>query len=196
MALPSGWWYLTRGGVVDRTELFSQTMVSTGKIGNVSTAIGVGDSHRGAWELGPYKLGPEDSPLSITGVFTAAGAMAKEKPRFALNAYLFDEQGTQVWNGKSRISSAVARSDADLSMTDLTLGMVPIATRGEYMLYCNTNEEAAGMAGIGTGAMQLDMVIRKQAKSFPVIPVGVGFVILLVAIFGFGESPQASKKKS
>ena len=188
MAGISGWWFITRGGVVDRVKLFSQAKVTTAKIGRITTTLGIGDNVRGAWELGPYKLTPADSPISITGSFNATGELAKKKPTFTLKGYLFDEAGEQVWKGQSKISFANRKSDSDVSGVSLTLGMVPIQKAGDYMLYCNTNDEFSTKGGVGTGTMKLDLIIRKNAKSFPFIPVGVAFVVLLIAIFGFGES--------
>jgi hypothetical protein len=190
MAGASGWWWLTRGGVVDRVELFSQTKVTVAKTERVTAALRMGDNVKGAWELGPYKLGPEDSPISIAGSFNATGALAQKKPTFTLKAYLFNEAGDQVWDGQSAIRWANSRSDADVSGVELMLGNVPIHQSGKYMLYCNTDEEFSRRGGAGTGAMKLDLVIRRQAKSFPLIPVIGGFVVLLVAIFGFGEKVQ------
>lgn len=188
MAGISGWWFITRGGVIDRVKLFSQTKVTTAKIGRITTTLGIGENQRGAWELGPYKLTPEDSPVNITGSFTATGELAKRKPTFTLKGYLFDEAGEQVWKGQSKISLANRKSDSDVSSVSLNLGTVPIRKAGDYMLYCNTNEEFSTKGGVGTGTMKLDLVLRKNAKSFPFIPVGGAFVVLLIAIFGFGES--------
>lgn len=187
MAIPSGWWWLTRGGVVDRVELFSQAKVTTSKSGRLTTDMGIGSDERGSWELGPYKLGPEDSPISIAGDFIAVGALAQRKPAFTLKGYLLDEGGNQIWDGKSKISWATRKSDADVSGVALTLGMAPIHQPGKYMLYCNTTEESSSMGGVGTGAMKLDLVIRRQAKSFPFIPVIAGFALLMVTLFVFGE---------
>lgn len=187
MAGASGWWWLTRGGVIDRVELFKQSKVTVAKTNRFTADIGIGDRERGAWELGPYTLGPEDSPISITGTFNAMGALSKWKPTFTLKAYLFDEDGEQIWEGKSKISWGNRESDSEVSGVELSLGMARIREPGEYMLYCNTDEDFTRMGGVGTGAMKLDLVIRRQAKSFPFIPVIAGFVVLLIAIFGFGE---------
>lgn len=188
MAGTSGWWWITRGGVIDREELFSQAKVTTSSSGRLTTTLGVGDDERGAWVLGPYTLSPDDSPVSITGSFNAVGELSKTKPTFTLKAYLFDENDKQVWKGQSQIRWSNSKSDSELSGVELSLGMVPIREAGKYTLYCNTNEEFSRMGGVGTGAMKLDLVLRKQAKTFPFIPVIGGFVVLLIAIFGFGES--------
>jgi hypothetical protein len=189
MAGSSGWWWMTRGGVIDREELFSQVRVQTTKTARATTDLGVGDDERGAWELGPYSLGPADSPISITGDFNATGELAKKKPTFTLKGYLLDETGNQVWSGERQISTANRTSDADIAGVSLMLGNVPIQKQGKYMLYCNTNEEFSRMGGVGTGAMKLNLVIRKQAKSFPFIPVIGGFVVLMIAVIGFGSKP-------
>lgn len=190
MAGASGWWWLTRGGVIDRVELFSQKKVMVVNTGRFKADIGIGDRERGAWELGPYTLGPEDSPISITGTFNAVGTLSTRKPTFTLKAYLFDEDDEQIWEGKSKISWGNRESDSEISGVELSLGMARIRESGEYTLYCNTDEAFSRMGGVGTGAMKLDLVIRRQAKSFPFIPVIGGFVVLLIAIFGFGESAK------
>lgn len=186
----AGWWFMTRGVVLERAELFSQNRVETGKFGPVTTFLGSAADTEDAWELGPYSLGPEDSPVSITGVFTAFGSLAKERPRLVLTAQLFDGEGNPIWNGESRIDRSNTGSDADVSRTELSLGMVPIAKPDEYMLYCSTKDESFGRTAARSGSMELDLVVRKQAKTFPFIPAGTGFLILLVAVFGFGERVQ------
>lgn len=67
MAGASGWWWLARGGVVDRIELFSQQKVAVFQAGGATATVGTGDGMRGEWRLGPYSLTPEDSPINVLG---------------------------------------------------------------------------------------------------------------------------------
>ena len=183
----TGWWWLTRGGVIDREELFSQAKVTIPLAGPVATAFKLGDDKEGAWKLGPYSLEPADSPVNVTGSFLAAGALSEKRPRFTLTAHLFDANDKDVWHGQSRIDWANQRSGAKASALALDLGMIPIREAGEYTLYCNTDEESSSMGGLGTGAMKLDLVIRRQDKPFPWIPVAVGFGMAFIAAIGFGK---------
>lgn len=185
----AGWWFMTRGVVIDRADLMSKSREESGRVGPLPSSIGVGGQLDGAWELGPDDLDPADNPISFTAILKTSGDMAVRRPVFTLAASLVDESGAEVWSGHAESRWKKRNVEARRHSSSFELGMTQIDDPGQYTLYCDIQERGTQGQGIGGGA-DLNMVVRKQAKAFPFVPFIASIGVCMLAGILSGKRVQ------
>lgn len=183
-----GWWWLTRGNVIDTVNLANREQVRVSGTEGSGVAVGGGRRHPREWQVGPYNLSPDDNPVNVSLRLRAAGEFTERRDTFTAQARMLDANNNEVWDQRSSIrpTSRTRDEESTASQTEANFGMVHIPRAGEYTFLCNV-VGASMDVGSRSGWRRLDFVIRGQAKPFPIIPVAGGLLLTFVMVFAFGE---------